>query len=573
MEALYPSLDIEFTINKVCELFYESTVSVEGINYKELSLYLSLNKNDVELQDMGLGNVCPKRKRRRGPRPSITGCGTINKDSDRHEPWIFPNISRIDDGVKRRMFVEAMRIVLLVVLKTHAYEFAGQLKKQKEGGAIGNELTGTIAQVFMVWWDKQLRARLQEVNVRLRLHERYIDDTNVVATKTPIGARYDGEKIVVNDESLSADEGIPDDERTMKLIQSVASHIHPSIRLTVDYPSNHADDKVPMLDVKMWIETVGNKRLILYEHYEKEMTTKAVIHARSALPTRTKRTVLTQEMLRRLLHCSRHLPWERVCAHANDYMKKLQYSGYDQLFRYNVVRSALKAFDHITKCDDNGVRPKNREKNWKRVERIEEKRRKRNEWYKEGGFDSVLFVPMTPHGELRKAYQKEVRRSGLRIRIVERTGRTLKSQLQRSNPFKETNCGRRKCFVCTTTNKGNCNAEGITYELKCKNENCGRKNIYKGETSKNGYTRGEQHMRTLIAKDEKNSPLWRHCKTVHGGEVQDFEMSVTGTFKGDAMLRQITEAVQIQNTDDGKLMNTKSEWNMTRVPRAIVTMD
>ena len=28
--ALYPSLDIEFTIDKVCEVFFESNVSVRG---------------------------------------------------------------------------------------------------------------------------------------------------------------------------------------------------------------------------------------------------------------------------------------------------------------------------------------------------------------------------------------------------------------------------------------------------------------------------------------------------------------------------------------------------------------
>ena len=101
------------------------------------------------------------------------------------------------------------------------------------------------------------------------------------------------------------DEGVADDERTMKVIQSVASYIHPSIKLTNDYPSIHEDGKVPMLDVKMWIETVEGRRVVLYEHYEKEMATKAVVNAKSALPMQTKRTVLTQEMLRRLLHCSK----------------------------------------------------------------------------------------------------------------------------------------------------------------------------------------------------------------------------------------------------------------------------
>ena len=36
VETLYPSMDIEFTVDKVCELLYESDIEIEGIYYKEL---------------------------------------------------------------------------------------------------------------------------------------------------------------------------------------------------------------------------------------------------------------------------------------------------------------------------------------------------------------------------------------------------------------------------------------------------------------------------------------------------------------------------------------------------------
>ena len=48
-------------------------------------------------------------------------------------------------------------------------------------------------------------------------------------------------------------------------------------------------------------------------------------------------------------------------------------------------------------------------------------------------------------------------------------------------------------------------------------------------------------------------------------------MSVTGTYRNDAMLRQITEAVQINNLDVGMGMNDRAEWNMTRIPRTVIT--
>ena len=170
-------------------------------------------------------------------------------------------------------------------------------------------------------------------------------------------------------------------------------------------------------------------------------------------------------------------------------------------------------------------------------------------------------------------YENEIRKTGLRIKVVESTGKTLKSQLQRSNPFRRKECGRRDCFICMTTSIGNCNTEGITYKIQCKNENCIQKSTYKGETANNGYTRGLHHKRVLTAKDIVNSPLWRHCVEEHNGEIQQFEMSVTRTYHNDAMLRQIAEAVQINSTPTNQLMNNRAEWNMTRVPRVTISAE
>ena len=59
VEALYPSLDIDFTVEKVGELLYESDVCIKGIDYQELGLYLSLTKTDGELRQLELNSTCP----------------------------------------------------------------------------------------------------------------------------------------------------------------------------------------------------------------------------------------------------------------------------------------------------------------------------------------------------------------------------------------------------------------------------------------------------------------------------------------------------------------------------------
>ena len=99
---------------------------------------------------------------------------------------------------------------------------------------------------------------------------------------------------------------------------------------------------------------------------------------------------------------------------------------------------------------------------------------------------------------------------------------------------------------------------------------CNEKNIYKGESGDSGYTKGKKQASDLNARNEK-SALWKHCRDIHNREIQEFRMKITGTFRNDPMLRQVTEAVQIDNEDPIKLMNTRAEWNMTRVPRAMIT--
>ena len=46
-------------------------------------------------------------------------------------------------------------------------------------------------------------------------------------------------------------------------------------------------------------------------------------------------------------------------------------------------------------------------------------------------------------------------------------------------------------------------------------------------------------------------------------------MDVLGVYKEDAMLRQIAEAVRIQESPTGTIMNDKTEWNYIRLPNLV----
>ena len=80
-----------------------------------------------------------------------------------------------------------------------------------------------------------------------------------------------------------------------------------------------------------------------------------------------------------------------------------------------------------------------------------------------------------------------------------------------------------------------------------------------------------QHLLRIGARDINGSPLWRHCVEEHRGETQQFEMNVTGSYRNDTMRRQISEAVQIERTETELLIYDRAEWNMTSLPRTVIT--
>ena len=199
-----------------------------------------------------------------------------------------------------------------------------------------------------------------------------------------------------------------------------------------------------------------------------------------------------------------------------------------------------------------------REKKWMKGAREIQKRRKKSNWYRKGGYRSVVFVPATPKSELKRRYQKIIGKSKVPIKVVERTGTTIKQKLQKSDPLSSKQCtDKDNCMVCSTGGK-NCRKEGVNYEITC--DKCGA--FYAGESGRNAYSRGLEHARDLKNKSS-HSVLWRHTSLHHSDDETPptYSMKVTAIHGGDATMRQVTEGVRISNApDDGSLINNKSEW-------------
>ena len=438
-------------------------------------------------------------------------------------------------------------------MKNHYYKFGGVIRRQAQGGPIGLSLTGDVAQVVMAWWDREMIDKLEREGVEVLLYSRYVDDINTAL-------RCSGSEL--------HDAGLPNDETNMQLFQRLANTIHPSIQVTIDYPTNHHDAKLPSLDLKLWTEQRNNHTVIVHEHYCKDVASKAVINARSAVPWKNKRTILTQEILRILRNCSIDLPWERVSEHVTEFTARMQYSGYSQEFRAEVVKSALHAYDQMKARDNAGDEPMYRPREWRRVERAEARRDKRGSWFrgKESANETVVFIPATPNSELRRRYVEVINRSGVGIAVAEVPGTTLKQVLQKSD-VEGGGCGEENCLTCKEGGGGKrCRREGVVYRIKC--TECD--DSYVGETAGNAYTRGLQHADAL-RRGHSSSALHAHSCNKHADAPTppQYNMEVVAVYAGDATKRQIAEALLIEHTPSDQRINRKEEFTRCHVPRVV----
>ena len=172
--------------------------------------------------------------------------------------------------------------------------------------------------------------------------------------------------------------------------------------------------------------------------------------------------------------------------------------------------------------------------------------------------------------ELKEICRKFEEVTSMRVQVQERAGNALK-HLAKSEPLKLKSCGRADCFICTTTKAGRCEKNGSGYSIRC--ESClraGKRRTYEGETGKNGYTRGKQHMDSLRLQDEENA-LWKHCLVEHDGELAEFSMKSVGVFTS-CLVRQINEAVRIAMSQTECVMNSKSEFHQAPLIRIIPVM-
>ena len=90
----------------------------------------------------------------------MTGQANCSRDK-RYKVWNQAEDDSPGNGMVKRMLGKALEIGINEVMSAHVYKFNGEIRKQMNGGAIGLEMTGEIAGVFMMWWDRIIGMNLK----------------------------------------------------------------------------------------------------------------------------------------------------------------------------------------------------------------------------------------------------------------------------------------------------------------------------------------------------------------------------------------------------------------------------
>ena len=457
----------------------------------------------------------------------------------------------------------------MTMMENHAYTFKGEAHLQEEGGSIGERFTQALARLVMLDWDREFLKVAQENNVVMIMYKRYIDDVNELLRALPAGTRWNAEtkEMEIQEDQVENDLQVPADVRTMEQIVKMGSSISEMIQLTGECPSRSPGEKMPVLDLAVWIEKdKDGDNTVWWQHYRKPVTNLLFILEKSAMPLKVKRTTLSQEVIRVLRNCRLDIPWEEKAAMLTEMSTRMMMSGYPEKFREEVIISGVQGFEKMVAVQESGGRPVNRPRIWEKDARKRKKKKNSITWHKNGGFDVPLFVPCTPDGELAKKIKEiEKKSSGnrtVRFKVVETAGVSLKSQLQPSDPWAGEQCGRQECFPCREEKGGDCTRNSVTYQIVCKTCEA----HYKGETSRNMYTRGKEHLQQFNSRN-KASAMWAHCVKHHDARPVEFKMEHTASFS-TSHRRQVAEGVQIRNFP-GITMNRKSEWKQPGVARAV----
>ena len=241
-------------------------------------------------------------------------------------------------------------------MSNYFYTIGGNIRQQEEGGSIGSDATGELTRIYMLLWDEKMIDEVRSLGLNIDLYRRYVDDMVVVARAIGLGWSFNKKKGIMEYDSNNAerDAELSDTERTAKVLAEIANSIHSQIQVTIDSPERNPDMKMPVLDLKLWINSDSGIPQLRYTFFKKPVASPYTIMKRSAISERIKKATIFQEALRRLMNTSQELEWKEKAKHLSDFSFCLRNSGYSSKERFECICGAVMRYEEMVKKVENG---------------------------------------------------------------------------------------------------------------------------------------------------------------------------------------------------------------------------
>ena len=139
-----------------------SDLDILNINWWEAVKFVFVTVSQQEISDKGLSEVIPSRVKK-APRLTIN-CLQNNEDDD--AKWL--RASRIpNDNEKKKILALVLATLVDFVMGNHVYKVGDTIHLQTDGGPMGLKLTGAIARVVMMLFDKTYLEKVEQNGMKM----------------------------------------------------------------------------------------------------------------------------------------------------------------------------------------------------------------------------------------------------------------------------------------------------------------------------------------------------------------------------------------------------------------------
>ena len=230
---------------------------------------------------------------------------------------------------------------------------------------------------------KKLTSILDKAEIKTYLRSAYVDDIRLIIKLF--------RNLKWNDDTKSFDILETDVQNDLEKLtvycaeelRKAMESINPDLRFTIELEADFHDKKLPTLDTNIWFSRPeSGAPIVQYEFFEKSMNSKFCILEKSAMAYESKLSILSNEVVRRLLNTSKKIPQDKKDSIMNGFVHKMLLSGYSVGQCRDILISGIRFFNaQVSRAKQSGSKL-HRSAQSSLVSRLKKKITAKTSWYK-----------------------------------------------------------------------------------------------------------------------------------------------------------------------------------------------